>query len=152
MIKRAFGTNALESFYLNLNRESLRLIENERLKELFEISKKLNNFYNHDILKVHKSEAYYNVSKFLRYNIHNYKIYSRAEKYVVFMFAVDPTFEAIKIYSESNKVCEMKNKMISTFGMFDEKLIILEKEIIGKILSKEKKEELEEFLFKNSFK
>ena len=152
MIKRAFGPSSLDSFYVNLNCESLRLIEDERLKELFEISKKFNNFYNLDCLKLHKSEAYYNVSKFFKFNIYHYKIYSQAEKYVVFMFAVDPTFEAIKIYSESNKVCEIKNKMINTFGIFDENLVILEKEIIGKILSKEKKEEFDEFLFKNSFK
>lgn len=136
----------IDYFYSNLKRAIFDGIDEERLKELFETSKPLNKYYNDELINRHKSRKYESITIFIRYNLKKYNINSEAEKYILFMFAVDPTFEAIKIYSESKKIKDVKPKMIKTFGIFDENLIRLEKFTIEKLLSESKRKEVNDIL------
>ena len=71
---------------------------------------------------------------------------------ILFIFSVDPTFEAIKIYGESNHVSEIKEKMINYFGIYDKNLIVIEKIFMKRFFSKEEKKNLEEEIQKRVFK
>lgn len=81
-----------------------------------------------------------------------YNVNTDAEKYILFMLSIDPTFEAIKIYEETNHINEIKLKMTNFFGVYDSKLIKIEKEFIKLFLSEKEKEQINEEIEKRVFK
>ena len=74
------------------------------------------------------------------------------EKFILFMFSVDPTFEAIKIYGECNHINQLKQKMISFFGLYDSKLITIERNFIKNFFSEKEKEIINDEIEKRVFK
>lgn len=81
-----------------------------------------------------------------------YKIFSISERYLIFMFSVDPTFEAFKIYGECDRINEAKLKTILYLGAYDLNLIKMEKEFIKKFFTQKEIDEINEEIDKRAFK
>lgn len=88
----------------------------------------------------------------LRIHSEDFGIKNEAEKLILFMFSVDPTFEAIKIVGECNRMSEIKIKMIKHFGLYDLNLIKIEKYFIKHFLSQEQKKSIDDEIEKRAFK
>ena len=142
----------VDSFYKNLNGTSFKGLDSKKILELKENSNYFNKFYNNNNLPFNKINRYVKIMNRIKTNPKGYGVSSEAEKYLLFMFCVDPTFEAAKIYGECNKTNEVKQKMERYFGIYDRRLIILEKFFIKHFLSDKKKNEINEEIEKRVFK
>ena len=131
------------------------------------------NFYkdidnlNFDDLNEHKIIELYNMKDYLLEKMSNYKIinyinkikrleksntFNTTEKFILFMFSVDPNFEAFKILGEYNKLNEIKLAMILNFGIYDKNLFTIEKFYIKHFFSKKEKEDINNEIEKRAFK
>ena len=66
------------------------------------------------------------------------------EKLLLFMFSVDPDFEAFLIYSSCNTLKEIKYEMNKTFGLYDPYLVKVERIFIKYLLNEEEKNKINE--------
>lgn len=142
----------INSFYKNLNGTSFRGLNKEKLIELLNISKTLNAFYKNNNIPINRVGRYVKIMNRIKTNPKGYSISNEAEKYLLFMFSVDPSFEAAKIHGECNKIEETKQKMERYFGIYDRKLIILENFFIKHFLSEKKRNEINDEIEKRVFK
>lgn len=145
-------TKDMKAFYRNLTVADFTKIKTEKLRELKMTSIILNEFYNNAELEPRKKIRYSRIANMLRTNPKRYGINNSAEMYILFMFSVDPNYEAAIIYGESNNTTDVKEKMANSFGHFDSKLIKLEKYFIKNFLCTRKKEEIKEEIKKRVFK
>ncbi|MBR6690209.1 MAG: hypothetical protein IKL65_02640 [Bacilli bacterium] len=145
-------TNDINSFYNNLNGTNFKGISVERLSELKLISQQLNAEFNNKNLAHCKSMRYGKIANKLKTNPKRYTITSDAEKYILFMFSVDPDFEAVKIYGTYNTIEEIKKEMSNYFGIFDKRLVLIENFFIKHFLSEKKRNEIKEEIEKRAFK
>lgn len=141
--------NIIISFYKNLNGTSFKNINDSKILELYKNSA---NILNPENISSHKLINYTKTMKKIDTNQEVYNVCSEAEKFILFMFAVDPNFEAAKIYGECNYIKEIKAKMVQYFGIFDRKLIIIENFFIKHFLSKEKRNEINEEIEKRVYR
>ncbi len=142
----------IDSFYKNLNGANFKGINKEKLTQLLNISKTLNAFYNNENIHFNRISRYVKLMNRIKTNPKGYGISSEAEKFILFMFSVDPNFEAAKIFGECNKTEEIKEKMSIFFGIYDRRLIILENYFIKNFLSEKKRNEIQEEIQKRVFK
>ena len=142
----------IDSFYKNLNGTSFRGLDSKKLLTLKATSKSLNRFYNNDNMPYNKVSRYVKIMNRIKTNPKGYGVSSEAEKYLLFMFSIDPSFEAAKIHGECNKIDETKEKMQNYFGVYDRRLIILENYFIKHFLSEKKRNEINEEIEKRVFK
>lgn len=142
----------IDSFYKNLNGTSFKGIDSKKLVALKVISNQLNSFFNNNNLHFSKASRYVKIMNRIKTNPKGYGVSNEAEKYLLFMFSVDPSFEAAKIQGESNKIDETKEKMENFFGIYDRRLIILENYFIKNFLSEKKRNEIKEEIDKRVFK
>lgn len=142
----------IDSFYKNLNGTSFRGLDSKKLLTLKSTSKPLNGFYNNDNMPYNKVSRYVKIMNRIKTNPKGYGVTSEAEKYLLFMFSIDPNFEAAKIHGECNKIDETKEKMQNYFGIYDRRLIILENYFIKHFLSEKKRNEINEEIEKRVFK
>lgn len=139
----------INSFYKNLNNANFRGIDTKKLLELKFLSKEFNAyFYNPNVT----SPAYNRYTTIMNRIKTNAKLTSDAERYILFMFSVDPNFEAAIIYASENHKKEIKKKMEERFGVFDPNLISIEKFYIKNFLSEKKRNEVKEEITKRIFK
>ena len=137
-IKHAREVNAI--FYKNFSKTKFNTLDDRKILELKSIAPNLL-----------EEEAVTN-SNLVNYVKKMRRLNKRPEKYILFMFSVDPTFEALKIYGETNHITEAKRKMCNFFGVYDSKLIKIEKEFIKLFLSEKEKQEINEEIEKRVFK
>ena len=142
----------LNSFYKNLNGTSFKGISINKLRELQMNSRNLLKLLKNPQLPPSKSGRYIKIMNSIKTNPAGFGATNEAEKFIFFMFCIDPTFEAAKISGECNKTDEKKEKMISYFGLFDRKLIILENFFIKNFLSEKKRNEIKEEIENRVFK
>ena len=112
----------------------------------------LNKFYNNEFDDLCRFEKYVKIMNKIKTNPKHYNVESLAERYILFMFSVDPTFEAVKIYGECNKINEVKKKSNQFFGLYDKRLISLEKFFIKNFLSSEMKKRIDEEINERVYK
>ena len=143
-----YSTKLLMLFYNNFNNFNINDITNENIKFYKLISNQLLEEKN---LSNNKFINYIKIIKKLILNPNDYNVFNDSEKYILFMLTIDPNFEAIKIYEESNNVKEIKKKMINYFGVYDKNLIEIEKRFIKSFLSDKEKENLEKEIEKRIF-
>lgn len=146
-IKHAIEVNAI--FYKDFNKVKFKTIDNKKILELKSIA---HNLLEEEAITNSKLVNYVKKMRRLNKNPENYNVTNSTEKYILFMLSVDPTFEAIKIYGETNHLNETKRKMCNFFGVYDSKLIKIEKEFIKLFLSQKEKELINEEIEKRVFK
>ena len=139
----------LDSFYSNLNDTNFIKINVDKLNQLKQDSKELNKFYNNPYTHYLKKLRYIKTMNRIKTN---QELTEQAEKFILFMFSVDPEFEAFKIYSECNTTDEIKIKLIKKFDIVDKNLIKIEKFFIKNFLSEKKKKEIEKEIKERVFK
>lgn len=145
-------TLEVNSFYERLSEADFNLLDSKKIVKLKISALELNKFYNNKFDDMCRFEKYIKIMNKIKTNPKHYNVESLAERYILFMFSVDPTFEAIKIYGECNKINEVKNKSTQFFGLYDKRLISLEKFFVKNFLSSEMKKridkEIEERVYK----
>ena len=146
-----FPTTDLETFYKNFNKTKFENITLLKLLNLRKMAKPLNCFYKNreDIIK---QKRYFKILNSIRSNPKRFNINSEAEKFLLLMFAVDPSFEAVKIYEQYNDIKKIKNEIVKTFGVYDKNLISIEKFYIKNFLSETKKSQIQSEIDKRIYK
>lgn len=142
----------IQSFYKDLNGTSFKGINKEKLIELLNNSKNLNRFFNNNNTKIQKHGKYVKIMNKIKTNPKSFGAYTEAEKFLVFMFSVDPNFEAAKIHGAYNTTEEIKLEMEKHFGLYDSKLIIIENFFIKNFLSEKTRNKINEEIEKRAFK
>ncbi len=74
------------------------------------------------------------------------------EKFLLFIFAVDPEFEAAIIYLSENNKLDIKRKLHSYFCLYDPNLVKIELKVIKQLLEEQQKKEIYEEADKRAFK
>lgn len=123
----------------------------EKIKELKELSTLTSNILNSNKFNT-DAENYVKLMNNIRLNYKKYGIQSDAEKLILFMFSIDPTFEAAKIAGECNRTDEIKYKMINKFGLYDKNLIKIENFFIKYFLSEKYKKYINDEIERRAFK
>lgn len=141
----------IDSFYKNLNGTKFTGITKEKLIELYKNSLQLNNFFNNANAPYNKASKYVKIMNRIKTNSKEYGATSEAEKFIAFMFAVDPYFEAAKIHGSLNHIDETKIELKRYFGIFGLKLVILENYFIKNFLTKEKRNQIYEEIEQRAF-
>lgn len=142
----------INSFYENLSGTSFKGVDLKRILILKTISKQLNEYYNNSNIHLNKVGKYVKIMNKIKTNPKGYGVTSESEKYLLFMFSVDPNFEAAKIHGECDRINDVKTKMRMHFGVYDRKLILLENYFIKHFLSEEKRNEINEEIERRVYK
>lgn len=142
----------VNSFYKNLKGTKFNGITKEKLLELKETSKKLNVYFRNQDYNCNKAAKYTKIMNNIKTNPKGFKVYSEAEKFILFMFSVDPNYEAYMINAQYNKTEDIKNALIFRFGIFDLNLIKLERFFVKNFLSEKKRNEINEEIDKRVYK
>lgn len=143
-----YSINMAKIFYKDINESDFQNITDDRI--LF-LKKLAPNLLEKEFTSSNKFINYIKKMKRLVNDPQKYNIENQVEKYILFMFSVDPSFEAIKIYGESNHIEEVKEKMKKYFGIYDTKLINIENYFIKHLLKEEKIKEINEEIERRVF-
>ena len=157
----------LQNFYKKLDLTKFN-ISKERIEELKDQSKNINEYYNNKkmgtqlnryIKIVEKIQSNNRTNSNYNPNVKNrrkcsiyYPTFTYEEKYILFMFSIDPNLEAAIITLSCNKVSEIRHEMLQKFGIFDLKLIRLEQHYIKYLLDNEKRDEINQEIENRVFK
>lgn len=142
----------IKLFYKDISATTFKGISAKKILELKYISKNFNKYFNSKNVDDEKYKKYKNIIKLIKTNVKKFNIKSEAEKFILLMFCVDPTFETFKIYGECNRTDEIHQKMLEQFGIHDHYLIYIEKTYIKYFLSKRKQDEINEEIEKRIYK
>lgn len=144
-----FFNSTMQYFYKDLNGTSFKNINTIKMLEIINKSTKLRKSFEND------KTCGYNKYIGLMKKINNYKvnlnIKSEAEKFLVFMFVVDPNYEIFIEYGVANRTDEIKKFMENKYGVYDPKLILIEKFFVKHFLTQKKKDELNEEIERRVF-
>lgn len=148
----------MKSFY-NIDKIDISNIDNVKFQKIIEQAKKINKMFLNKQLREDKDERYLRIMEIIhgsyRENIpvnNEFATTSQAEKFLLFMFSIDPNFEIAIIYASENRINDVKIKMREKFGVYDPYLIKIEKAVIKKLLSKEQQTIIYEEIEKRAFK
>lgn len=148
----------MQAFY-NVDKINLSNIDEEKLSSIIERSKKIHKLYLRPEFKQRKDERYLKIMELINSNYrekipvkNHYATTSQAEKFLLFMFSIDPDFEIAIIHATEDRTNDIKIKMREKFGVYDPYLIRIEKAVIKKLLNKEKQSEIYEEIEKRAFK
>ena len=152
----------MQAFY-NTGKVTFKDIDLEKLTEIINKSKEINRLYSFEEFKKEKADRYLRIMEMINsnyrrinqdtYNINsNYVTTSMAEKFLLFMFSVDPNFEAAIIYGSEDRTIDAKAKLKEKFGVYDINLIKIEKLVIRKFLSEKKRNQINKEIERRAFK
>ena len=148
----------MQTFY-NVDKISFKDIDNSKLLNIIDQSKRINKLFLTEEFRSCKSERYLRIMELINSNYRenipvksHYATTSLAEKFLLFMFSIDPEFEIAIIYATEDRIYNIKKQIREKFGVYDPYLIKIEKAVIKKFLSKEKQNEITEEIEKRAFK
>lgn len=141
----------ISSFYKKFNPKEFDKISVTKLLELKKKSKTLNEHYTKDRMYNKKSKYIRLMNKFTT-NPKGYGITNDLEKYLLFMFSVDPNYDLTYMYAEINNINEIKMDMIKKFGVYDPNLILIEKYYIKNILGPKSRKKIQDKVIELSFR
>ena len=144
-----YAKKTIIKFYENFEKLTF---ENTNDKKILNLKNLAPNLLEEENITKSKFVNYIKKMKRLNNNTEKYNINTEEEKFILFMFSVDPTFEAIKIYGECNNINQVKQKMGSFFGLYDSKLITIEKKFIKNFFSEKEKEVINDEIEKRVYK
>lgn len=148
----------LKSFYSKLQ-INFKNIDENKINNLKEIAKKLNFLYNNKNFAKTKVERHTKVMELIYTNCGTnkdskspFRTDLESEKILLYMFSVDPNFEAAIIAGSCNTKDEIKEKLELYFGLCDFNLIKIENYYIKHFLKLEKQNEINEEIDKRVYK
>ena len=143
--------DSLNLFYEDLKLADFSKITNDDIEYFKENSKELNLFYNNKYSELCKGMRYIKTLEKIKVNTKKVDISSPEKKFIYEMFIIDPDLEALMIREEFNKNADAKTAMRNYFGLYDEKLYLIEKEYL-KIIDNKEKKVINEKILKRVFK
>ena len=146
-----YSKEILDYFYKNLDDTNFTEINEEDIKRIFNKTKYIRDYFE-DNKKDTKAFKYLDIAKKITKLPKAFDIYSDAQKYIALVLIIDPNCELYVQCGICNKINELKAFMTYKFGIYDEKLIKVEKLYVKNLLDKEKKKELDEIIEINAFK
>ena len=130
-----------------------------KLRDIINRAKKINKLYLNTDFKKNLGERYLIIMELINSNyrrnmpINNqYAAGSIVEKYLLFMFSVDPNFEAAIICGSEDRIYDIKRLIREKLGVYDPTLIKIENYVIKKFLSEKKRNEIQEEIERRAFK
>ena len=138
-----YCNNIMINFYKNIDNLNINELNEKKITELYNIKDSLL-----DKTSDHKIINYINKIKKLSKNNN----FTETEKFILFMFSVDPNFEATKILGEYNGLNKIKLAMILNFGIYDKNLFTIEKFYIKNFFSEKEKQDINNEIEKRAFK
>ena len=138
-----YCNNIMINFYKNIDNLNINELNEKKITELYNIKDSLL-----DKTSDHKIINYINKIKKLSKNNN----FTETEKFILFMFSVDPNFEATKILGEYNGLNKIKLAMILNFGIYDKNLFTTEKFYIKNFFSEKEKQDINNEIEKRAFK
>lgn len=132
----------IKSFYSKFDKNDFNKINYLRIIKLQKASIELNQYYNNDSITIKRTIKYIKLMNNIKINPSLYGAKNKAEEYILFMFSVDPEFDAYIIQKTSNTKKEIESKMKKQFGVFDIRLFLIEKYFIKYFATKKFKEEV----------
>lgn len=147
--------NDMNAFYKDLNKANFNKLTQKRLIELKAHSLKLNIFLHNKHSDLNRPERYVRIMNNIKRSPEKYGIDINnyyAEMYILFMFGVDPDFEAKIICEECNRINELKQRIEIYFGIYDINLIKLENFYLKNFATEKKREKIKEKIIKRVFK
>lgn len=148
----------LNTFYRNctINNND---ISKEKIDQIIEKSKDINMLYNYEHYKPTKLRRYIKIMETIHSNYREgiptkskFSSTSITEKLLLFMFSVDPDFEAFIIHSSEDTIREIQNKIEYKFGIYDKNLVKIERFFIKYFMSQKKQQDIFEEVDKRAFK
>ena len=148
----------MKSFY-DVNRIDVSNIDNVKLQKIIEQSKRINKMFLNNKFMKNKNERYLRIMELIhgsyRENIpvnNEFATTSQAEKFLLFMFSIDPNFEIAIIHASEDRINDIKIRIREKFGVYDPCLVKIEKIVIKRLLTKEKQTEIYDEIEKRAFK
>lgn len=148
----------MQAFY-NVSKFSFKDITSEKLEDIIIRSKKIHTLYLKEDFKSCKAERYLRIMELINSNYRtgtpvktHYSSTSIAEKYLLFMFSIDPDFEIAIIFGSEDRLYDIKAKIREKFGIYDQSLIKIEKAVLNKIIDEKKKKEVFDEIDRRAFK
>lgn len=148
----------MKAFY-NVDKINLKNITEEKLVNIIKRAEKIHQLFLNTSFKNFQSERYLRIMELINssYRATNpmtnaYATTTPEEKFLLFLFSVDPNFEAAIIYASENKVEDSKRKIREKLGIYDVNLIKIEKAVITRLLNKEKQNEINEEIDRRIYK
>ena len=143
----------INSFYKDFNGADFSKVQPDRIAEIANKVEKVNSRRINCSCSLYKgARKYTNIMNHVRMNPKFYDLRSKEEVYFLFMFCVDPEFEAFMIVNEYNTMKEIKEKLLTRFGFPDTNLPKIEKEFIKNFMKKEEREKIKEEIDKRIWK
>jgi len=153
----SFNTS-YNSFYKS-NKLNFSTITDEKIKYLKEQAKLINLFFDNKEAGQNRVFRYIKIMDRLNTvcgpNIHpkaKFRTESQEEKFLLFIFAVDPEFEAAIIHLSENTKAAIRGKLNAYFGVYDPNLAKIELKVIKQILKNEQKKTIYDEAEKRAFK
>ena len=148
----------MRSFY-DVNIIDISNIDNIKLQKIIKQAKKINQMFLNKQFRKNKDERYLRIMELIHSNYrenipvnNEFATTSQAEKFLLFMFSIDPNFEIAIIHASEDRINDIKIKIREKFGVYDPCLVQIEKAVIKRLLSKEKQTEIYEEIEKRAFK
>lgn len=142
----------INSFYSNLSKAHFTKLTAKKLLTLKYFSKELNKYFITPSNNLTKRVKYLKIMDKIKTNPKFWGIEDFAEQYILFMFSVDPNFEVAITFGECNRIYEAKNLIENRIGIFDYKLLKLEKYYIKNFMTETARKQIEEEIDKRAFK
>ena len=137
-------------FYKGLSSFKLSSISDERIEAIKLLAKMERlNFLTNPRIKLAQTKKILKLMEKLATRPENYNI-TENEKYLFYMFAVDPTFEAYIIAATASDASKIKSCMLAKFGLNDVNLIRLERKFVNLKMLSNNREKLEDEIDKRA--
>ena len=147
----------MKSFY-NVDKINFKDLDKTKLLSIINRSKKINELYLDESFRDNKCERYLRIMELIHTNYrkdkavnNHYATTSQIEKFLLFMFSVDPNFEIAIIHASEDRIFDIKKKIREKFGVYDPYLVRIENAVIKKLLSNKKRNEISEEIEKRVF-
>ena len=134
----------IDSFYKNFYNINFENISDNDMMRFKEISKPINKFYEYKNTPYTKLKKYIMLMNKIKTNPKGFGVTNELEKYIFFMYSVDPNLDAIVIHESYNNSKEIKTNLEKRFGIYDNKLILIERNFVKYILSPKDKKEIQD--------
>ena len=148
----------IKSFY-DVDKINISNIDDAKLQKIIEQSKNINKLFLSKQFKENQRERYLRIMELIhgnyRENIpvnNGFATTSQAEKFLLYMFSIDPNFEIAIIHASEDRTNDIKVKIRQKFGVYDPYLIRIEKAVIKRLLTKEQQNKIYEEIEKRAFK
>lgn len=143
----------VKSFYKDFDKADFSKVDKSKIIEIKNCVKRVNKRRINCRYELYRGiRKYINIMNHIRMNPRLYNLSSNEEVYLLFMFCVDPDFEAFMIFNEYNKIEEIKSKLELKFGISDINLAKIEREFIKYFMIDEDKKKINEELDKRIWK